>query len=1274
MKSRILSPLAVFLVLTLGLVPPAESDVPRAPDAVSLAAGTRPVVRPAASAPGSDTVDEAFLAAHYRLQGQLQRPDGTPYTQTVPLLLLQLDPFPSEWAYTLVMTINGEFDVALPAGLYRLGTEADLGPYHMPRTKIDLQNNQVGLIITLLDHREPPVGDAPPDASLIAVGPPDTSGYATVTGASGSVPAQSAVAVANLNAGTVAATTADASGAFTTTAFYAPPGSWLLVKYDLDGDRVVRLWDKAQEDKPEQLPDYMLALPGTIIYAGEPSPPDGSAQAFSTAGAFGMWGTEGWAGWWLSGTLQTSGGEHPGLQAEPGETVTLTAGLRLTAPGLNCAQPPTLTVITFVGLHQDFGTDGRADPWGMGFEGFLFTPTGLPIEFAGYTGLTVAVGATAIETWTCASSGVMDSPLVVTFTLPSTLTEATYIPEVTFLSSDVPLTTTVPAAMSWFHEHFIGDLPPIRVGDPAAPRIPWTLLADYPVNGHRGVQAREDIGLYQLYPWVVFPPQEAVIPRIDERTGEPLAYRLEPGANWISATDRRFPNPPHVPLDLPSGHLTIELLKPDGSLEVLGPAPIRQSSVRTPATPGGDQIGERSGSLGDVFHLATMTDTFAHVFDQYGPHVVFVFGEVNDIYGNSYTINATYDVNVARVLDLDPGQLPTTPYVAGDAFAPGLHVFPPVPAEVSIRLVQMPFSDPSQAITTTTTGRANRFGYFQPLAGTVVTLSAPGEFRVDVTAVYSAPDDTLWMGAMTWGNVVEGPGVQIEAHGRRGLDYTDDTIDDMAAWFEVDDLVANRPEKVGVEVYYPYWSGDVHWGVEDRQPGNSIQPTVTFKDIHATGTFTGPVYDVLKANFSRGIGELRRPPSDEWTEENLQKRMAVGEAPLFITTGSGANPALAPHEIDQWGYWYATSQRPDVRVREILSQDMIGVGYWGFDDTYNYQIGEPADGDQPGDLKWEFGGVVLRTVTETSPLAEPVALTEYAIYSSLWVLLPDGDATGARVTPPFQDGLAGVSLTGGPILTMTVEGEVQEIDMLFLPKCIRPGDVLEVGDVIAFCGHVGPPLDSRVTVTFTSPSDVVIGGELRANKIGWVHDPDWQLSAFEPGRWTVDVAVLHDRDLAYAAAPTGHNTGTVMGTTGRYEFYVVEPGSPRLFIFFPQPGFIYWPQGKVEPIHIRGLAPGGTSAVHYTFHDKGVVMGQGSVTPTASGLFTITYDAKRLHDDFSMLSLTAHEGRWEGLADEVAINLLAVGGDPRGNTVTLIGEQVFVGNEVRRTFLPSISR
>jgi hypothetical protein len=61
-----------------------------------------------------------------------------------------------------------------------------------------------------------------------------------------------------------------------------------------------------------------------------------------------------------------------------------------------------------------------------------------------------------------------------------------------------------------------------------------------------------------------------------------------------------------------------------------------------------------------------------------------------------------------------------------------------------------------------------------------------------------------------------------------------------------------------------------------------------------------------------------------------------------------------------------------------------------------------------------------------------------------------------------------------------------------------------------------------------------------------------------------------------------------------------------------------------------------------------------------------------------MVSLTAHDGRWNGLADEVAINLLAVGGDLRANTVTLIGEEVFIQNDevqdMHPVYLPVVLR
>jgi hypothetical protein len=168
----------------------------------------------------------------------------------------------------------------------------------------------------------------------------------------------------------------------------------------------------------------------------------------------------------------------------------------------------------------------------------------------------------------------------------------------------------------------------------------------------------------------------------------------------------------------------------DGSTDVLGSVLVRQSSARTPTLPDGTYLDFGTGHVGDIYHLATLEEALEYRFGQDGDHTIVLEGHVQDVYGNLYPIDVTYDVTVANILDLDPAQLPTTPCVQGDAFAPGLHVFPPVPAEVSVTLVQMPYSDPSLAFTTTVTGVANRFGYFQPPPGTAITMEAPGELSL----------------------------------------------------------------------------------------------------------------------------------------------------------------------------------------------------------------------------------------------------------------------------------------------------------------------------------------------------------------------------------------------------------------------------------------------------------------------------------------------------------------------------------------------------------------
>jgi hypothetical protein len=1089
----------------------------------------------------------------------------------------------------------------------------------------------------------------PPDVNKITVGPPDTDGYSVVTGAPGTVTGNVGVAIINLSTRNVITATADGSGGFQATLF-APPGSSLLIKYSPETDLIDLLWDHALNPGGDF--SYMNPLPGATIFVPGPNP-GGGGKPFHSAGFFGPGEGPDWAGWWISGTAAGPGGSSD-LHLQTSDLVTLTGKFTVTSPGMNCLNPPIFTPQLHFQIVDLFASDGTAGIGGPWFSSFLFTPTGLPIEHEGPPQSRGVVSA-SVTGLTCLNSNTAQGDFSTIFDVPA-LSDGIYKLEAYIDDGGVPLASGVRRVVVWYHFDPIASLPLVTIGTPDPPHIPWTLFGDYPTNGHRGVQPAEDVGKHLMLTRTIFPPHRVVLPRLDQRTNTPIVYRLEPGSNWLSSTDRRFPNPPIFPLKLPGGSLQVEIQKPDSSKEIIGPYPIKQSSVRTPSLPDGSIIAEGTGHVGDIYHLFTSESSFAYSFDQYGAHTIILSGFIEDIYGTEYPIDSTYEVVIARVLDLDPAQLPTTPYKQGDAFAPGLHIFPPVAADVEVKLTHMPLSNPNNAKVTTLTGKSNEYGYFQPPLGTEIRFNTPGEFRVDISAEYLDDDGTYWAGYATWGNVVEGTSSLIEAHGRRGLDYEGNKIDDMPPWFRNQDLA---PEKIGIENYYPYFSGDIHWGEElapASRRGDSIHSIITLRDL--TGA-NETIYNLIRSYYPRSKNYFRWPPEDH-TLAGLEKRLDIHEAPLFITTTSGRDPIAYQNEIDMWGYWYGSSERPDVHVREIISEDGMGTAYWRFNDTYGYQIGEPANGDQPGDIKWEFGGVVFRVPGQS--------INEYAIYSSLWVLLPEGcDAYGcARVTAPFQ-GATGAGINGGPIFSLLGN----EVDMLFLPKSIRPGDILELGDTVAFSGHVGPPLDSRVEVTITSPLGVVRNKTWHANKIGWLYDPSFDFAADEVGRWTVDVSIEHDRPyIGNGVTPTSHNTGTVLGTNGQYEFYVVETGSDPLTVFTPFPGFIPIPTHTIKPITIRGVAPPGTTKVHYTIHDKGIVMGQGSLTPNTAGLFSFNYDPEALHNQFSMLSLTAHEGRRLGIADEVSINIFAAGAHPRANTVTLIGEEIFIGSIPLSTYLP----
>ncbi|MGH9855011.1 MAG: hypothetical protein ACREBD_34710, partial [Blastocatellia bacterium] len=699
------------------------------------------------------------------------------------------------------------------------------------------------------------------------------------------------------------------------------------------------------------------------------------------------------------------------------------------------------------------------------------------------------------------------------------------------------------------------------------------LLADTASNGSRGVRALEDRGRYGFSPRVTTQSETFVVPRSDPRTGQAITYRLAPFAPGVSLGEGGLPREPRVPFRFPSGQLKARIQKPDGSVSTLGPAPFVQARS-------GAALDDSGPQPTDVYQLSTMDPRFEVQFTQDGYHLITLEGGIADIWGNTWSGGGSYEVFVARTLAIDTAVLPGALFEVGDSFNPGLVVSPALPANIEVRFRLAPNSDPSRMIEKTVTGRANRFGYFQPSKVTegAIPLDQPGEYRVDLIASFRDVSGRLWMGSRTWGGVVAQPNAALLAHGRRGI--RNQARGTAPQWFIASQVPRQGPAD---EVFFPFHSGDVMWMAR----GHS-----TFMDT----TFQDPIGNVV--NLLRPRAKPPIAPFDS--------RAVIGETPLFSSRPDGLDPHLDPSKVDLWGYSYVSVQRPLVRVREEVSEDQSpGRHYWRFRSSYLGQIGV-GNGDLLNDIKFQYGGVVLRGPA----IGEP----QYAIYGSLFVLVPDDDpGGGSRVFPPFQGNGGGPS--GGPI--MKLKG--QDIDLFIHLTGVRPGSVLEVGDNFSIAGAVGPPLPALVFTKVTTPSGSARQFSGRANRAGYYYRPQDDFAVTEPGIYTVDVRVTFDGQTSAGRVSEPFPTGDVPGSAqGRFFVYVVPRDSALLTVNLPETMTVAAP----SQLDITARAPAGQNLTsgHVTTMMPGFLLQTNQLTASA-GALSYRYDPATLARDFPNLDL-----------------------------------------------------
>ena len=968
-----------------------------------------------------DTVLNITLEAGVVLEGKVVDDEGQPVPDARVCAHLPAE----EWweGHCAESEPEGSFQLRAAPAEYVV-TVRPVFPLRPTRLLLEVSGEGVtALVLTVSRDPTPFVPDDPPKAALISISSPTADGEVTLRGVAGSVAPQSAIVAITLDTRNFTTARATADGSFTATLF-APAGASVLIKADPFGTSVAQFVDSVPDEFDEFDPvedletTFLPALPGTILRVADPS------------GAGIPIGGAGWTHWELPFPAWTFHGFIPTNTLAPGDPLRVHGTVRVDSPVLRGVGD--LQVNTTLRLERADGPSLLHDS--SSAASTLLTPTGLPIERAG-------------QWWATGFSQYQDVPLVktavtqaeaeiaLTLTLPPDLPAGYYRP---FLHFDFPDMPRENPPSRPFVDNFVQDsgaliLPTIMVGNPTSPRLDYVLLLDTLSNGSRGVVAKEDAERFGIAQRILTSSETFVIPRLGTASGQPLTYRLEPFVPTVSlmnGSGNQPPNVPRIPFRFPSGSLTVTIRYPNGTERVLGPAPFVQSRLKSLVDEEGRLFDDGGGGhLKEIYQLTTLDPRFDVTFTQDGLHVITVEGTIDDIWGNTWIGGGTYEVHVSRVLALDTAVLPGTHFEVGDGFNPGLVVSPPLTAEVEVRMQVVPHSDVSQLEERVIRGQTNRFGYFQP-AGNTVVFDQPGEYRVDITATGRDAQGQLWMGSRTWGGVVAPVNPTIVAHGRRGID-AQDTIGPQ--WFFFDTILRNETTP---HIPFPFQSGDVTW-VGETGDVNSSLPIMSFHDPSRQLTAL-----VGQRRDESGV-RLQEPGS-------FAERVVVGEAPLFSSRPDGIDPALDPTKVDLYAYSYRSVQRPLIRVREEIGEENIVSPYWRFDDQYAEQIGVGAHGDLPGEFKFQYGAAVLH--------GSALDQAHYAIYGSLFVLIPDDDPLGTRTFPPFQGNGGGPS--GGPLFTL--KGE--EIDLFIHLTGVRPGSVLETGNTFALVGAVGPTLPAKVSL------------------------------------------------------------------------------------------------------------------------------------------------------------------------------------------------------------------
>ena len=652
-------------------------------------------------------------------------------------------------------------------------------------------------------------------------------------------------------------------------------------------------------------------------------------------------------------------------------------------------------------------------------------------------------------------------------------------------------------------------LPLVRVGEPAPPKVPWTILAEYPSGGRVGLLPKQWrghaglVGRSGFRSGLILPPgQYAVTPSM------PALFPLD-GMAYIDGGSDVVPRMQSHFLRLGDGQVSVMVYEPDGDVHPLGarrftrPLAPAESSRSIPLLPSLENSNTRPVQYASpddgVARPALAGGPYMLDMSQTGRYSIDLTGTMAEEFGRVVHGGGTYDVTIAWPLSFSTSCKPGHSYLVGQSYSAKVNVNPPFPAEVEVEILWYPNSDPEREVRWFARGTANTAGHFIPYDTPALKFEEPGEYVSTVNVRYTDARGELWAGRQVSAGVVA-PAVQgdLKLHGTRSFPELSWRFDGARERFADRTNVPNsflpQTNLIQQDTFSPFHPEDTLFVGVTFAEENVIQPkfSMSMADEEVARRLT-------EGHLRRSASPIpwNQPPgdtwlyledvvdlsTDSWAYFTPDERGITDEIPIGSLSSGPYHPFAFPQHRDWEAYVYVGVVRPGFPVLTSVYEVHPKGFYWNASpNIFGHQFNRGLNGDLPGDVYRMTAGVVLKDLR--------TGRRWYDAYSTTISTRNFPDAPGAvSILPPGERPLRAAN------------GTDQE---LFLASDTH--DLLEVGEIMGLGGVVMPVVQAEVEWKITKPSGEVAWMRGTASRTGTVGGSP-PLPVDEPGVYRIEPTV-----------------------------------------------------------------------------------------------------------------------------------------------------------------------